>query len=109
MNNTKEIEALRDDMSRIAKRLEKLTSANTESAASTLNEYVDAAAQTIKEYTGTASNTVKEQALIAKERATMAAKQTHRYAQENPWAVAGIAAGTALLIGLLSSNRRNRD
>ena len=109
MSNSKEIQGLRDDMSRIAKRLEKLTSQNSDELSSVVSQYADDASSTIKEYVRTASDTVKEQSEVAKKYATDAAKQTHRYAQENPWAVAGMAAGVALLIGLLSANRRDRD
>lgn len=109
MNNAKEVEALQNDVARIAKRLEKLTITNSNEVASTLSDYVDTVTENVKQYASSAANTAKEQALIAKERATLAAKKTQRYAEENPWAVAGIAAGAAVVIALLASSRRDRD
>ncbi|OGA15587.1 MAG: hypothetical protein A3I63_04665 [Betaproteobacteria bacterium RIFCSPLOWO2_02_FULL_66_14] len=44
-----------------------------------------------------------EQALIDKSK--IAAAATDRYAHENPWKVAGIAAGLGLLLGLLLGRR----
>jgi len=44
-----------------------------------------------------------EQALIERSRAAAAA--TDRFAHENPWKVAGIAAGLALLLGVLIGRR----
>ena len=109
MNTTKEVQALQEDVARIAKRLEKLTVTNSDDISSTLSEYVDNVTDSVKQFAGSAADTAKEQALIAKERTTTAAKKVNHYAQENPWAVAGIAAGAALLISLLASNRRDRD
>ena len=109
MNTAKEIEELKSDVARIMKRIEKLTTTNSDEVASTLSEYVDTVTDNVKQYASSAANTAKEQALIAKERATLAAKKTQRYAEENPWAVAGIAAGAAVVIALLASSRRDRD
>ena len=44
-----------------------------------------------------------QQALI--ERSKVAAAATDRFAHENPWKVAGIAAGLGLLLGLLLGRR----
>ena len=43
--------------------------------------------------------------LVLNEKARVAAEATDRFAHDNPWKVAGIAAGLGLLLGLLIGRR----
>jgi ElaB/YqjD/DUF883 family membrane-anchored ribosome-binding protein len=67
-------------------------------------EEIEELKQTAKEYMQNAQEKWEQ----AKGKAKETAQNVDTYAKDNPWKVAGVAAGVGLIIGLLISTR-NRD
>jgi ElaB/YqjD/DUF883 family membrane-anchored ribosome-binding protein len=92
-----EINELKAELDDLGKRFKKL-------GAESSDQLVDQ----VKEYVSNATDSVKDSLVTARKSAVDTGKQVHKYAQENPWQVAGMAAAVGFVLALLARNN-NRD
>lgn len=67
---------------------------------------VESMAEKGQHYWNDAYDSLNENFSTAKDKAKKAGKEADRFASDNPWAAAGIAAAVGFLVGMMSDRRR---
>lgn len=101
MNIKSSAESLIDDLHAVIRDAETLLRATAANTGEKVQEARDRAEQTVRAAKERLAG-VEDEAL---ERARAIAEETDVYVRANPWTAVGIAAGAALLLGLLLSRR----
>jgi ElaB/YqjD/DUF883 family membrane-anchored ribosome-binding protein len=101
MSQNRELEMIKKALAELSDRVEIMTRDNTPND-DELTRFVSAARTRLTDI----SNQTKRAAEQAKEGISTTAEHANTYARENPWVVAGIAAGLGLIVGLISQHNK---
>ncbi len=100
----KEIKELKDQVSRLTKEMEQTGSRAGRQIKEQAQDYLGEAS----DYYDKLADEVKEQWSAVSDKTKEAGRKADRYARENPWPTAGMAAAAGFLAALLFSSGRRR-
>ena len=93
-----QVEELRARLDELATSMQRMETEAVSDASQQVKEYIDRTTEALKEKWQTASSSAQE-----------TGQKVQRYAEDNPWKVAAIAAGVGVVVAALISASKRRD